>query len=545
MGWARVIVTDQAFNPVKDVEVEVYDVDAVGSNALATGRTDPGGMATLLGLPSTGRYFFKPRLNATTNRIEAPAYGQVRLHILASDGAVCADAVVDATGRWGTDTTIQAAITRLNTTTGNVSIFIRDGTYSEALSFTSATANFSLMACSSRLVEFPTEASATLPATPLNVIVSAGANAAITHNCARSLVVQGVMLLNSAAGTATVTCSNASGKLRFVECFINQGNNAGVCVSTTANQLFLYQCIVGAGNGTSAAAINMSTNTTMHIRDCWIVGPVIGSGASGSSLSGSSVYVSNATQAVSLGAARGRITNNYIKQAGAGAGVVCTAVANPSVGWTITGNQIDGAGSGTSSFGIDVGDHCRAVCGLNVIVGFATGVRRNGDSRVTIRGHEYQDVTNLVTGVPWFIGAKAHRAAAQNIPNNLVTKVLVDTVAFDPNGNISLVNNDYTVPATGYYQVNGQVMFDVVAVAAANDYALAAVYVNGALLAYGNITPVVAGKYFGSQVAEILQLTLGDKVDLRCFQINSGAAATPLLVVPPGSNRFSISKLQQ
>lgn len=123
--------------------------------------------------------------------------------------------------------------------------------------------------------------------------------------------------------------------------------------------------------------------------------------------------------------------------------------------------------------------------------------------------------------------AMAYRKAAQGIPDKTFTKIKVDTIIKDPGGNIES-EVGYKVPAEGYYQVSGQVIFDGVYTAA-----LAAIYVNGVEKLRGTQnggagiqSPVVDGIVFA---------TKGQKIELIAYQ---EAGAEHKLLVSTGEFNY-------
>jgi hypothetical protein len=116
--------------------------------------------------------------------------------------------------------------------------------------------------------------------------------------------------------------------------------------------------------------------------------------------------------------------------------------------------------------------------------------------------------------------ARAYQGTFQTIANNTFTKITLDTVDYDPNGNFDATTNyRWTCPAAGYYAVSGAVKTNAVA-------GSTVVYIekNGAGVV-DTYTPS-GGQGGWSQAADVLLLAAGDFLELWIFQDSGGPANT-------------------
>lgn len=210
-----------------------------------------------------------------------------------------------------------------------------------------------------------------------------------------------------------------------------------------------------------------------------------------------------------------------------GAQTVAFAFAAGTIGVSITGNAFSYIkyaytfGTGWAS-----NVHCRA----NVYTSLA------GDGSGGYNNHIYSgtptsgSVEDTVTFGTFAGGQEAKftrcraraTVAAQSIPNNAITKLTSYTEDYDPNNNFGNNPGEYTVPFTGYYQVNAFIQL----VIATDTWVEGYVFVNGSPVGRGPRGALGGGAgSAGSTISDILHLTIGDTVDFRCYQ-NSGFAAT-------------------
>jgi hypothetical protein len=117
--------------------------------------------------------------------------------------------------------------------------------------------------------------------------------------------------------------------------------------------------------------------------------------------------------------------------------------------------------------------------------------------------------------------------------------IAVDTITNDPGGNFSVATGRYTCPATGYYQVNGEVEYTNVP---ANGQFTAQVYKNGAVFSEG-ATQVnsVAGNSCGTSVSDVIFCNAGDYLQLAgwtsaAFALRIGSTWNYLSVVQVGNS---------
>lgn len=130
----------------------------------------------------------------------------------------------------------------------------------------------------------------------------------------------------------------------------------------------------------------------------------------------------------------------------------------------------------------------------------------------------------LLTSLPGAVGtvtaARAYRNAALNLVANAWTKIPVDTIDFDPGNCLQPIGNGrYVAPATGFYQVSGEVA--VGGVAAGGAVMLnAGIFVNGgaAPVRSGAVAPIAdSSGYARSNVADTIRLNAGDYVELYVY----------------------------
>lgn len=114
-------------------------------------------------------------------------------------------------------------------------------------------------------------------------------------------------------------------------------------------------------------------------------------------------------------------------------------------------------------------------------------------------------------------------ASQTGIADSTVTKILFDTEEFDTNNNFA--SSTYTVPVSGFYQINAYVEVE----SAANNGIASQLYLykNGAAIKtggrlYPSISSTVAVD-IPMNISTLVQLTAGDTLDIRAlFDVNSG-----------------------
>jgi len=140
----------------------------------------------------------------------------------------------------------------------------------------------------------------------------------------------------------------------------------------------------------------------------------------------------------------------------------------------------------------------------------------------------------LLASLPGAVGAttpaRAYRNAAQTFSGN--AKISLDTISYDPGGNVSTVNGRYTCPATGYYQVDASVCIN----GAANFRV--AVYKNGTEVITGSLG---SSTQFVSIASDLISCNAGDYLELwgdwtsGASGLQTGAEWTYLSVVQVGN----------
>lgn len=138
------------------------------------------------------------------------------------------------------------------------------------------------------------------------------------------------------------------------------------------------------------------------------------------------------------------------------------------------------------------------------------------DSGLTASQMVYTDANKKLISKT-FDKARAYCSTAQSIPTATNTKIAINTKSFDPSGIVDTTNNRIKPTKAGYYQINGQVLFDNVA------DAFCQLYLNGASIAIGSRGGSNIGN--GITVSDIIYLNGStDYIELYIYQ-NSGANA--------------------
>jgi hypothetical protein len=112
---------------------------------------------------------------------------------------------------------------------------------------------------------------------------------------------------------------------------------------------------------------------------------------------------------------------------------------------------------------------------------------------------------------------RAYRGGAQTIASNSTVKILFDGENFDVNNNFSVVNSEYTVPVSGYYQINARCLL----IDQNRDCKILLYKGASTVLSTGNNT---IGNYPGLVLSDMQYLTAGDVLSIKV--INTGAATT-------------------
>jgi hypothetical protein len=144
-------------------------------------------------------------------------------------------------------------------------------------------------------------------------------------------------------------------------------------------------------------------------------------------------------------------------------------------------------------------------------------------------GGSYLAVT-LLTSLPGAVGpvtaARAYRNAALTLTASAWTKLPVDTISSDPGGCVSLASGRYVCPATGSYQVSGDVF---VSATASGQSISAGILKNGTLVAQGATVMAPASGGIGSVVADVIQCNAGDYLEVGYY---CAPTALPIATTP-------------
>jgi hypothetical protein len=181
---------------------------------------------------------------------------------------------------------------------------------------------------------------------------------------------------------------------------------------------------------------------------------------------------------------------------------------------------------------LNAGDYVELYVWANVATNLATG----GSSQ------DYLSLS-LLTSLPGAVGpttpARASRTGALTSTAANWNRIALDTIQFDPGGNIA--NGRYTAPATGTYQVNGEVAFGPIT-ASADCMVHATIYVNGAFYSSGTVQSRSDSQgYVRASVSDVVSLKAGDYVELYSYTsgafplFSSGGSYNYLSVVQVGN----------
>lgn len=119
--------------------------------------------------------------------------------------------------------------------------------------------------------------------------------------------------------------------------------------------------------------------------------------------------------------------------------------------------------------------------------------------------------------------ARAWRSALQSILNNTQTRIVFDTISYDPlNDFDGPPVSQYVVPVTGFYSIIGNVTYQNPGTTGRIELAIR---INGVSQSYAAIT---AGDVTTNtvRISDILSLTVGDTIELWTFQITGATEAT-------------------
>lgn len=391
-----------------DAAIEVFDLDSP-DNVIATQTVDTGGVATFTGLPDNQRYFFKPRLSRYGGQYgERDTYGEVKLQILASSGSICADFVVDASGQWGTHTTIQAALNDGNTS-GHITIFIMAGIYSEKIVFNPvAGASFTIVGCNPYINDWPGwEDSSTQIVDPLEVIIDGTTGIALDYSDVTVRASMTWIGIHFRADNVGTVIDGGRGTLIFKECVIENENATGIgfqrggVAGTGTDVLYFDHCILSMGVGGIALTL---LGTSLVMSDCRVSGQLDYGSLGGVKLS-DCAFKASTDPVIDLNSGLiltedYSITGCHIMQTSTGSGIFTgsAGVAASHCYWHITGNVFQGAGSGTSNACIASDAASIGIAVGNTFSGWANGVDIPSGAVWLILSNLYCDVTNPISG---------------------------------------------------------------------------------------------------------------------------------------------------
>lgn len=116
-------------------------------------------------------------------------------------------------------------------------------------------------------------------------------------------------------------------------------------------------------------------------------------------------------------------------------------------------------------------------------------------------------------------GFRAYRSTAQTLSAATYTKITFDTEVRDEGADYDTATGEWTVPATGWYDVGGHIFYGSLT---DGDQIVAAVYVNGIRSSFLGITRVGSAGGAGAGGAIPLHLTAGDVVTLYGYRQSAG-----------------------
>jgi hypothetical protein len=206
--------------------------------------------------------------------------------------------------------------------------------------------------------------------------------------------------------------------------------------------------------------------------------------------------------------------------------VICTDTTGITIGtgidlshWTISGNLlagpsgflISGAGAVTAPGGIGTSGGLTVSAGGAGITG---GLNVTGATNVAALNAAGNDALMYTNG------------SAQSIPNNALTTVTTWTKVTDRvNANFNASTGVYTAPATGYYQVSGQLTYSSATGVVGTQYTVG-INVNGTVIAEGTMfQQSTSATSVSVPFSAVVSLSSGQTLQIQAFQ-NSGSART-------------------
>lgn len=161
-------------------------------------------------------------------------------------------------------------------------------------------------------------------------------------------------------------------------------------------------------------------------------------------------------------------------------------------------------------------------------------VYQNSGSAVALNlGAQYNSLSiSLVGTTPTTApanAARAHRNAALSPAAATWTKIGLDTIDFDPGGNVQTANGRYVCPVTGIYDVEALVTFNVSATGTYTEI-VGGIYKNGVMVNETLAWPAVQ-YYSVVTIADKIQCNAGDYLELYGYISQSGATLNTAAVV--------------
>lgn len=388
--WAKVAIANENWQPLAQATIEAYSVDSP-TTALTTAVTDNGGIALFLNLPS-GRIFFKPRVTRSSGQYgDTTQNGVINLQIIASS-AGCVDALVDGSGQFGTDSTIQAAVTRLAAKGTKATVFVMDGVYNENVVFASATTDFYVEACGPNLTKF----ALTYATNPLSVAINGGSGISVQHTGAASLTLKGFEISNNAAGTVGSLVPDA-GDTTIIDCYVNN-SSSGPSIYSAASPVSLRveRCVVGITAANIAIQLPASPSQ-VWLQNSWLIGLVnTPNTAGGCDVLNCFISTNRTDFALRPGGIRGRVQGCRIVQSGTGNGIDLANSGTQQFPWAISGCSIEGPGA--TGQAVNVGNNNVVLLTNNTFYNWNTGINFTASSDVTGKGNKYISVTFKING---------------------------------------------------------------------------------------------------------------------------------------------------
>lgn len=197
------------------------------------------------------------------------------------------------------------------------------------------------------------------------------------------------------------------------------------------------------------------------------------------------------------------------------------ALINNAIRCVIMGNSVDpSCPAGSFGFGIDatIGSDYTEIIGNDMAtIQCTTPYSLNLSSNIHIVWLDSAGTT--ISGGGGTVGptVSAYQSTAQSIPNATWTNINLQTVNWDTNSGFA--SSTYTIPTTGYYQINANVALST---SAAGEFVVGLIK-NGVNTAYGFDLQTTTLHNNANAVSAVLHCTSGDTLNVGIFQ-NTGAA---------------------